>query len=297
MNMTTQQLQYLIEIERTRSVSQAASNLYMGQPNLSRILRETETALGFDLFERTRKGVRPTEKGAVFLQHARNILREAEFIERLGPNAARQNQFHVCLPRSFSCMEAVRRFLTDRASTNPPDAVLRECHPRQAMELVESAAAEIAILRYGTDYQDYFSEQTKAKNLALEPLSRVEYRVVLSEDSPLAKKPTVTAADLEPLTEIMHRDTFYSLDRREERGRIYTVDRMAQFQLLKESENAFLWSEPLPESVLGVHRLVQRPCEEGGTVYQNALVYKPQCAMSELERDFLEALQSGKIPL
>ena len=90
MNLTTQQLQYLIEIERTRSVSQAAANLYMGQPNLSRILRDTEASLGFDIFERTRKGVRPTEKGEQFLQHARNMLREADFIERMGPNSASQ---------------------------------------------------------------------------------------------------------------------------------------------------------------------------------------------------------------
>lgn len=295
MNMTTQQLQYLIEIERTRSVSQAAANLYMGQPNLSRILRETETALGFELFERTRKGVRPTEKGALFLQHARNILREAEFIERLGPHAARQNQFHICLPRSFCCMEAVRKFLAER-STRPPDAVLRECHPRQGVELVESAAAEIAVIRYGTGYQDYFSEQAKAKGLALQLLSQVEYRIVLPEGSPLASHSTLKRTDLEPLTEIMHRDTF-SPERQEERGRIYTVDRMAQIQLLKGSPNAFLRSEPLPEAVLRANRLVQLPCEDGGTVYQNALVYKPQCAMSELERDFLEALQSGDLSL
>lgn len=33
MVMNTQQLFYLTEIERTRSISQAAENLYMSQPN------------------------------------------------------------------------------------------------------------------------------------------------------------------------------------------------------------------------------------------------------------------------
>ena len=56
MIMNTQQLQYLIEIERTRSISQAAANLYMGQPNLSRVLRDIESSIGFPIFERTRKG-------------------------------------------------------------------------------------------------------------------------------------------------------------------------------------------------------------------------------------------------
>ena len=81
--MNTQHLQYLIEIERTRSVSQAAENLFIGQPNLSRILHEMEANLGFKIFERTSKGVRSTERGAIFLQHAKSIIRELERIDAL----------------------------------------------------------------------------------------------------------------------------------------------------------------------------------------------------------------------
>ena len=47
MNANIQQLRYLIEIERTRSISQAASNLYIGQPNLSRIVKDLEAGCGF----------------------------------------------------------------------------------------------------------------------------------------------------------------------------------------------------------------------------------------------------------
>ena len=40
--MNVKHLQYMIEIERVGSISQAAKNLYVGQPNLSRILKEVE---------------------------------------------------------------------------------------------------------------------------------------------------------------------------------------------------------------------------------------------------------------
>ena len=40
--MNTQHLQYVVEIERMRSISQAAENLFIGQPNLSRILHDME---------------------------------------------------------------------------------------------------------------------------------------------------------------------------------------------------------------------------------------------------------------
>jgi DNA-binding transcriptional LysR family regulator len=45
--MNVKHLQYMIEIERVGSISQAAKNLYVGQPNLSRILKEVEDTVGF----------------------------------------------------------------------------------------------------------------------------------------------------------------------------------------------------------------------------------------------------------
>ena len=288
MNLTTQQLQYLIEIERTRSVSQAAANLYMGQPNLSRILRDTEAALGFDIFERTRKGVRPTEKGEQFLQHARNMLREADFIERMGPNSAQSNRFRVCLPRSYTCLESVKQFLCSLDTEYRLDAMIRECHPRQALEIVDSGSAEIAVIRYSVGYQDYFSEQAQQRELSLQLLSQVEYQIVVSARHHLAGRTDVSKADLEQCTEILHRDTFFPANKADpDHYRIYTVDRMAQLQLLNAIQDSYLWSEPLPPHMLQTNQLVQFPCAEGGAVYQNALVYKPQCAMSDAEKRFL----------
>ena len=288
MILNTQQLHYLIEIERTRSVSQAAANLYMGQPNLSRVLRNTETALGFPIFERTRQGVRPTEKGALFLQHARNILREADYMERLGPNSTQPNRFRVCIPRSYVCMELVRQYMSRRSWSSGLDAVIRECHPRQALEMLDNGAAEIGVIRYCVEYQDYFSEQAAVKGFTLRLLSQVEYQIVVRAGDPLAGQSAISKEDLEHYTDLVHRDTFYPSNRGDtNRFQVYIVDRAAQIQLLKAMPNAYLWAEPLPKPMLERNDLVQRPCREGGTRYQNALVYKPQCAMSDGEKEFL----------
>ena len=289
--MNIQQLEYLIEIERTRSISQAAENLYMGQPNLSRILRDTEERVGFAIFERTRKGVRPTEKGVVFLQHARNILREAAFMENLGPNRSPAGRFRVALPRSYCVLEQIKRFLTEYAPEAPLDAVLRECHPRQALELLDSGAVEIAVIRYATQYQDYFSEQTAAKKLTMRLLDQVRSRPAVAQSSPLAKKGSISMSELEGLTELRHRDVFYAESKAGGAGRkIYTVDRLAQLQLLQGMTDAYLCAEPLPEALLHRFGLVQLECADGGTLYQNAAVFRPQCAVSETESAFLRRL-------
>ena len=286
--MNTQQLQYLVEIERTRSISQAAKNLYIGQPNLSRILRDTETSLGFPIFERTRKGVRPTEKGVLFLQHARNILREVEFMDGLGPNSVQPGRFRICLPRSYSFLDMTEKYLATLDMESGLDGFIRECHPRQALNALDSGTVEIAIIRYCEDYEEYFSEQFTARNLKTIMLNTTQYSPVLSEACPLSAVETLEAAQVESLTEISHRDTFFPSDKKDSlKKKIYTVDRCAQFQLLHTIPDSYLLCEPLPPEVLSLHQLVQKPCADNSLLYQNVLVYKPQCAMSEIERTYI----------
>ena len=52
---------YAVEIAKTKSISQAAENLYMGQPNLSRAIKELEEKLGITIFLRNSKGIEITD--------------------------------------------------------------------------------------------------------------------------------------------------------------------------------------------------------------------------------------------
>lgn len=293
MIMNTQQLQYLIEIERTRSISHAAANLGVGQPNLSRLLRETEASVGYTIFDRTRTGVRPTEKGAQFLAHARNMLREMAYMEQLGPNSSQNNRFRICLPRSYVCLDMVQKYLSGLDQRDNLDVMIRECHPRQALEMITGGLAEIGLIRYAAEYQDYFLEQAAARKLALRTLSKTVYQIVLHEESPLAQKDQLSESDLSGFTELMHRDTFYPSKRGSvPHAQIYTVDRMAQIQLLQAMPDTYLRAEPLPQAMLEANRLVQRPCAGIEAQYQNTLVYKPQRAMSDIEREFIQLMDS-----
>jgi len=292
--MNMQQLQYLAEIERTCSISQAAANLYIGQPNLSRVLRDVEESVGFRIFERTRRGVKPTEKGQAFLQHARNILRELEFMENLGPNCTQPGRFRICLPRSYSLFEKTEDYLKSLPAQDGLDAAILECHPKRALEVIGSGSAEIAIIRYRMEYQDYFAEQVSKLGLTMRQLEMTRYCVVVSRHSPLAGARRLDKSDLKGYTEIVHSDLFMPAGRQDGGKRIYTVDRMAQVQLLRNNTDMYLWSEPLPEAMLCDYALVQIPCDGGGYVYRNELIYRSQYAMSEIEQNFIRLLLNGR---
>ncbi len=63
-------LRTLVEVARQKSVGRAAEVLHVSQPAVTKTLRELESAIGATLVERDGRGIRITQFGEVFLQHA-----------------------------------------------------------------------------------------------------------------------------------------------------------------------------------------------------------------------------------
>lgn len=84
MSVELRDLKWLVVASQHRSLRQAAEHLNVRQSTLSRRLRDIESILGLELFERTNGGTRPTLAGREFLGTARTILAELDrSIERL----------------------------------------------------------------------------------------------------------------------------------------------------------------------------------------------------------------------
>ena len=292
--MNTQHLQYLIEIERTRSVSQAAENLFIGQPNLSRILHEMEANLGFKIFERTSKGVRSTERGAIFLQHAKSIIRELERIDALGPRHPVENRLRICIPRAAFILDLTADYLNTLPVDQNLDSVVRECHARQAIEMLENGEVEVGIIRFRSEYRDYFEEQSVSRGFGFQILSRYRYQLLLPKTHALAEKQLITGQDLAGLPEIVHGDTFRKGPKVDEglRRKIYTVDRLAQVSLLETIWGAYMWSQEQPQRCLERWKLVQKTCENNPVTYHDALVYNPQYVVTDIEAGFIRYVLS-----
>ena len=74
-------LRYVIEVEKNRSITGAARQLFISQPNLSRDIRELEEEIGFSIFTRSSRGVIPTEKGREFLALAKRAVKQYQALE------------------------------------------------------------------------------------------------------------------------------------------------------------------------------------------------------------------------
>lgn len=292
--MNIKHLQYMIEIERVGSISQAAKNLYVGQPNLSRILKEVEDAVGFAIFDRTHQGIRPTERGMTFLQHAHNILREMDAIETMGSGQAAGNRLRVCIPHSTASFYAITQYIVPLIGTKRINAVIRECHPRKTLDMIAGGQAELGVIRFREEYRQYFSELAAAANLKFHYLRSYEDVVLLDKNHPLAAKEVLCRADFADCPLIVHSDRYFLPEQKTEKGKstVYTVDRHAQLTLLRELPGSYLWSAPITKEMQEEWGVVQRHCEKNTNRYSEALVYNPSYMMSELESNLLGMLKN-----
>lgn len=72
--MNHKEMEYILAIAKTKSISKAAIELYMTQPALSVYLSRLEAQLGTTLFIRSKDGLTPTYAGEKYIEMARQIM-------------------------------------------------------------------------------------------------------------------------------------------------------------------------------------------------------------------------------
>src|SRR5882757_9892085 len=73
---TLTQLEYIVSVDRLRHFGKAAEACHVSQPSLSMQIQKVEDELGMVIFDRLKKPIVPTEKGALFIEQAKVVLRE-----------------------------------------------------------------------------------------------------------------------------------------------------------------------------------------------------------------------------
>lgn len=90
-------IRYLLAVADHSNFTRAAEALHVSQPALSQQIRQLESSLGVQLFDRTRRSVVPTDAGRVYLDHARRCLR---------PGSVRSTMSAIC--HADNCASASR---------------------------------------------------------------------------------------------------------------------------------------------------------------------------------------------
>ncbi len=171
---------------RYQNLSLASQELYVSRQALSKSIREMEQELGFELFTRTKYGIKPTDEGLRVAQHVSSILDHYEQMFHVAPTEERA-EIHI-----FTFDDIIDYLSADFV------VQFVKAHPNILLHLVEQTdtfAHDSLLLRKcdGAIVPDSI-DVTKFEN---EFLFHSQYGCIIHKDNPLSQKDKVTLSDLQ----------------------------------------------------------------------------------------------------
>lgn len=181
--MKLHQLRYINEVaNQALNVSDAADALHTSQPGVSKQIRLLEDELGVPIF--TRDGKRLTEvtiPGQEILPRVRNILREIEYIRRIGHEYRDQRHGTLTIATTHTQARYALPPIVKSFSGSFPNVklTLKQGYPEQITELVLEGKADIVIATESV---------SRTKEIVALPCYRWNHCVLVLPDHPLAGK-------------------------------------------------------------------------------------------------------------
>lgn len=183
--MKLEQLKYVLAVYETGSISKAAKKLYLSQPNISNAIKNLEKELNFTIFERTDNGILFTEKGTSLVYHIQAIMDEVQYIDRLAAGKTARI-FRLLSPRCTTVEDAFFRLYEENYNEKQFRFVIQGAHQYEAIELLSTKQADIAIVVSGDIGAPSIQEEITRKSLIYHTMYQIPCNVNLSENHPLA---------------------------------------------------------------------------------------------------------------
>lgn len=294
--MKFQHLKYMIEVEREKSITRAAKNLYMAQPNLSKAIQELELEIGIQLFTRTSKGVEVTREGAEFLRYARAILSQFKDLEAMYKKTNRDSvHLHISVPTAGYINTAFQEFLSEFCSKPSIDISMCASETFRTIDEIVSETANIGVIRYPAACENDTIELLKHRGLKYEPLCSLPMILLLHRDHPLTRLSEIPSPLLDGYMEILHIESQFPAANRqveEPAGKIYIDNQDGQFAALEILKGSYMWTYPLSGTLLAGHPLVERPSTPVRK-YKDVILYREKSGLSPYEHQFIKYLHQS----
>jgi DNA-binding transcriptional LysR family regulator len=299
--MNLQHLKYALETERAGSITKAAQNLFMAQPNLSNALKELETSIGITIFKRTPHGIEVTQEGKEFLDYVRNIAVQVDNLEMLYKSRGKKVvRLRIGSVRSSNVSHIVADFINDLPSTSSMKIEFKETTQFELLRLIESNELDLGMISFPLQHKPYFTFLMKSKNIIAFPIRELPLYLLMSARHPLAKTENIDASMLANYTEVIHGDfdspeTQYSQLMADAgitipRRIVMVYDRGSMMDILSNCHDCYKWTDAAHPEVFDVYHLIAKKCTNNMMICEMA-VYSKNRPLNKEQLSFIKRLK------
>lgn len=186
--MELRQLKYFITSADTLNFTEAARQCFITQSTLSQQIKQLETELGVQLFERIGKRVFLTETGRDFLPYARQTVADADYGVQRIKDMEDLKTGRLCIGTTFGLSALITDAIA-RFSEQYPEIHLEVMFLKQD-ELID------AVRERKVDFALTFEMMEKDDLLTEQPVKTYHLCAIVSDQNPLAQQATVSLRQL-----------------------------------------------------------------------------------------------------
>lgn len=184
--MRIEQIEQVITIAATGSISKAANQLFISQPNLSLSIKNLENELHFQLFRRTSKGIELTKFGREFLAFAQPTYQQFQYLQEFCGSMQSKSplSFHVsCQYLKFASSLFIS--LYQKYRRNHINFSFREEPILDIIESVRTQRSEIGLFILSQNQKKMLLRMLKLKNLEYTTITEEHAAAIIGPKNPL----------------------------------------------------------------------------------------------------------------
>ena len=198
-NVQIESLRYFIALAQAGSFYGAAKNLLISQQGLNKAITSLEAELGIQLVERSRRGVRLTSDGEVFLKHAERIVEDhRSMVDELldGRFEGPEGEEPITLYVSYYGAQTAVSNTAYIGLLAENSAYLEEPFDKLVQRAVLSDGSDLCYVDINARSLPSILQNP---DVQFEPIVKTKFGFVCREDSPLAQEPALHRIDLAKL--------------------------------------------------------------------------------------------------
>ena len=193
--MTIQQCRYVLEIAKSGSFSKAAKQLFIAQSSLSVSVKTLEQELGIQIFDRSGNGASLTDAGAEFIQYAKQICENSDFVTERYSSRHIQQKLYIATQHYDFIADIFCKLLSETTSESYRFSI-REIETHSVIRDVESAFSDIGIIAIKDSNLDIMKRYLSRRKLSFTPVIAVDPHVFMRKSHPMADKAKLTVGEL-----------------------------------------------------------------------------------------------------
>ena len=299
--MTLQQMNYILEIDRSGSMNKAAQSLCVSQSALSSAILEVEKELGITIFRRSNRGIMLTDDGRELLNQISPIVEQNRRLSRYYSQRRDTDRVHlsVSAQRYPFCAKAFVDYLNSLGQ-KPLQLSLKETDMAAVIADVADGASDLGVIFISDRTERFIIRSLEEKNLVFKPLVTLHPHVFMRKDHPLAAASSLTTEMLRPYPHVVFTQSESNFNYAEEAvygsgmdfdRMVYVSDRASIYNIMAHTDCVSTGSGVLPEGYAD-ERLIAVPLTDACDM-RLGTVQRRQHRLSEASLQLIDLLRKA----